>query len=585
MDTTAPATEFPEATESSESAGSVVTESAGSAADWEIGSMRMRDIGGRKVAVVRTESGFHAVDNACPHQGYGLTTGSLDGELLTCLWHNWKFDVTTGACVRGEEAVACHQTKLVDGEVHVTVTSPSNSEKQAKLWPSLRQGINSDYVGQISRDSVRLLETGADAADIMWAGVQETAAKTDYGIGHELAMAADCLALAEVRHGTDQALPLVQGLAGLSETTRDRPVRETPNPDEQIVVSDAIEREDVDGAMAGTLGAILSGADPSAIRHQLIEAASAHHLGYGHGMIYTQKSFEVLDRVGWHRAPDLLPHLAARLVWSTREDTLPYMTKAMKVLTTVDLNALADTTKADGWTPIGLVDTMLDATEAPIDVAVAATTNGAGIEGLLDAVSLGASRRLLRHDLQVELDFEEDFGWLDITHALTTAQAARWAWRTDPGPHTARAALFAVWLLFDSGRAERRYGISNETTEATRNGETNTGTTIGVTEPLTAAVVGNQTDQAVNLAMTGDQDEVGLTLAEASLSDMAGSFIVSAHLIKTVEAARREAAVTASSLPLAAAARFLSAPRLERFVAANVAASVDFVTSGRPPKR
>ncbi len=547
--------------------------------------MRMRDIGGNKVAVVRTESGFHAVDNACPHQGYGLTTGSLDGELLTCLWHNWKFDVTTGACVRGEEAVACHQTEVVDGEVHVTVTSPSNAQKQAKLWPSLRQGIKSDYVGQISRDSVRLLETGADPADIMWAGVQETAPKTDYGIGHELAMAADCLALAEVRHGTDQALPLVQGLAGMSESTRDRPVRETPEPDEQVVVSEAIENEDVDGAMAGTLGAILSGDDPSAIRHQLIEAASAHHLGYGHGMIYTQKSFEVLDRVGWHRAPDLLPHLAARLVWSTREDTLPYMTKAMRALTAVDLNALAETTKADGWAPNGLVDTMLDAPEAPIETAVAAATNGAGIEGLLDAVSLGASRRLLRHDLQVELDLEDDFGWLDITHALTTAQAARWAWRTDPGPHTARAALFAVWLLFDSGRAERRYGISDQTTEATAGGEAIAGTTTGLAEPLTAAVIGNRTEEAVAAAMTGDQTEVGLALAEASLSDMAGSFIVAAHLIKTTEAARREATITGSSLPLAAAARFLSAPRLERFVAANVAASVDFVTTGRPPKR
>lgn len=584
MDTSSTATESADTTVI-ESAGSTVTESAGSVEDWDVGSMRMRDIGGNKVAVVRTASGFHAVDNACPHQGYGLTTGSLDGELLTCLWHNWKFDVTTGACVRGEEAVACHKTEVVAGEVHVTVTSESDSEKQTKLWPSLRQGIKSDYVGQMARDSVRLLETGASPGDIMWAGIKETAPKTDYGIGHELAMAADCLALAEVRHGTDQALPLVQGLAGMSETTRDRSVRQPPEPDETVVVSEAIEREDVDGAMAGTLGAILSGDDPSAVRHQLIEAASAHHLGYGHGMIYTQKSFEVLDRVGWDRAPDLLPHLAARLVWSTREDTLPYMTKAMRQLATVDLNALAGTTKADGWTPDGLVDTMLDAPEAPIDIAVAAATNGAGIEGLLDAVSLGASHRLLRHDLQVELNLEEDFGWLDITHALTTAQAARWAWRTDPGAHTARAALFAVWLLFDAGRAERRHGIKESAVDIATNGVSMSGTDRSAGDELADAIILKQTDRSVDLAMTGDREAIGIALAEASLADMAGSFIVSAHLIKTVEAARREAQETNSSLPLAAAARFLSAPRLERFVAANVAASVDFVTSGRPPKR
>ncbi|MEM7324558.1 MAG: Rieske 2Fe-2S domain-containing protein [Actinomycetota bacterium] len=579
----------PGAAPNTESDSTTVTRAVGDVADWEIGSMRMRDVDGHKIAVVRTESGFHAVDNACPHQGYGLTTGSLDGELLTCLWHNWKFDVTTGNCVRGEEAVACHQTDVVDGEVHVTVTSPTDEEKQQKLWPSLRQGITSDYVGQISRDSVRLLQTGAAPGDIMWAGIEETAPKTDYGIGHELAMAADCLALAEVRHGTDRALPLVQGLAGMSETTRDRPVRETPDPDESIVVSHAIEREDADSAMAGTLASIISGDDPAVIRHQLIEAASAHHLSYGHGMIYTQKSFEVLDRVGWHRAPELLPHLAARLVWSTREDTLPYMKKAVRRLATVDLGALAETERADGWQPNDLVDTLLDATEAPIDAAVAAAATGAGIDGLFDAVSLASSRRLLRHDLAVELDLDDDFGWLDITHALTTAQAARWAWEIDPGPHTARAALFAVWLLFDSGRAERRRGRWDGARELTEDGPGGPGVTIGsetgIGAELTNAVITSDTDRAVELAMTGDPDEVGLALAEASLADTAGSFIVAAHLIKTTEAARRESATTGSALPLAAAARFLAAPRLERFVASNVAEAVEFVTTGRPPKR
>jgi hypothetical protein len=74
-------------------------------------------------------------------------------------------------------------------------------------------------------------------------------------------------------------------------------------------------------------------------------------------------------------------------------------------------------------------------------------------------------------------------------------------------------------------------------------------------------------------------------LADASLADRAGSFIVAAHLVKTTEAARREAEELDSSLPLAATARFLAAPRVERFVAANVTESVDFVTTGRPPRR
>ncbi|MEM7275758.1 MAG: Rieske 2Fe-2S domain-containing protein [Actinomycetota bacterium] len=576
-------------TEHGTETATTISGTVGRAEDWTVGSMKMGNVDGHKVMVARTDSGFHAIDNACPHQGYGLTTGVLDGQLVTCQWHNWKFDVTTGACVRGEEDVACHRVDLVDGEVQVTIEVPDQASRQAVLWPSLKRGVENHYVGQIARDSVRLLDTGATPADILAEGVAATAARAEDGIGHELAMTADCLALAEIRTGTEQALPVVQGLAALSEVTRDRPSREVQRPAPEVDVPAAIEVEEVDAAMAGTLGAILEGRDPETVRRALIEAASAHHLGYGHGIIYTQKSFEFLDRVGWDRAPELLPHLAARLTYLTREDTLPYMVGAMRQLAGIDLGMLAETERADGWEPDELADALLTADEAPLTVAATAAARGAGIDGVLDAVSLGASTRLLRHDLEIELDRADPFGWLDITHALTTAQAARWAWTVAPGPATARAALFAVWLLFDAGRSERRHGPSSPDEAIAdllaSSDVSPAATDHGAADGLAQAIKRGNVTEAVVSAATGDREAVGIALAEASLADGAGSFIVAAHLVKTAEAARRESAITDSSLPLVAAARFLAAPRLERFVTASVAESVDFVTTGRPPRR
>ena len=170
----------------SEAAGGpqTTTESVGDPESWAVGTMKMKKVGDHRVAVARTESGFHAVDNACPHQGYGLATGTLDGELLTCQWHNWKFDVRTGHCVRGEEDVACHAVDVVDSEVRVTVTAPSIAEQRQRLWPSLRRGIDADYPGQIARDSLRLLTTGVSPAEVMWAGLEDTVARTEDGIGH-----------------------------------------------------------------------------------------------------------------------------------------------------------------------------------------------------------------------------------------------------------------------------------------------------------------------------------------------------------------------------------------------------------------
>lgn len=548
--------------------------------------MQLAKVQGRQILLVHTGTGVHALDNACPHQGYGLATGALtlidsdDGTaggdaLVTCLWHNWKFRTSDGRCVLGEESVAAHSVRIDHGEIIVEVDVPSAVEQQAALWPSLRSGLERDHPGQIARDTTRLLITGVSPAEIIAAAIAIGAAKADYGLGHETALAADCLALAQSREGDDRVLPIVQALTGISETTRDRVPRVVPAPRADIDIVEAIAAEDVDAAMAAVAGALHTDMEFGAIRSRFIHAASSHHFDYGHGAIYTQKVFELLDRIGWQHAVSVLPHLAATLAWGTREDTLPYMRKAQRTITEADLPAMA-AVPAHRTTDVhrdALVKALLDDHDAPMDACVEAAIGGAGVEGLLDAVTLAASHRLLRHDLDVEFDHTEPFGWLDITHALTYSNAARWAWRIDPGPHTARLALYAAWLAHDSGRSERRHG----------------GYTTPAWQPAPAdirkAVCRLDSDVAVAAALAGTVDDVHDQLIRAAFDDRSGAFIVVAHLVKTAHAAAHEARATGSMLPLAAAARFIAAPRMERFVATSVAASIDFVTTGRPPRR
>ncbi len=557
-------------------AANTTTATVGSVDDFAEGTMKMTSVGTRRIVVIRTASGIHALDNACPHQGYGMATGALDGELLTCQWHNWKFDVRDGSCVRGEEAIPCHAVSIEDDQVVVSVTEPSNEEQRATLWRSLRTGMERNYVGQVARDTARLLHAEASPAEIMGDAIAYGAPRNEWGVGHEMAQAADLLAWAEIRTGDEAALPLVHGLAGISEVSRDRPARPVPAPDATIDFGQAIEAEDIEGAMSATMAAINEGRDPAAIRHDFIDAVSQHHLGYGHGIIYTQKAFELLDRVGWQLAPDLLPHLAASVGWATREDVLPYMRKAMRSITDADLGAMveADDRTVTGWNETSaLADRLSAATDAPIETAVEAVLHGAGVEGLLDAITLGASRRLLRHDLDIEFDHEEDFGWLDITHALTMSRAARWAWEVDPGPQSARIALFATWLLFDSGRAERRHGAGPSAA--------------ATSTPSDFATAVRMKDVGGALAWMEEADRTDAVdaMITAALDDQAGSFIVSAHVIKLAQAAAEEATTIDSIEPVLATTRFIAAPRLERFVSANVASSLDFVRTGNPPKR
>src|SRR6476620_7856757 len=97
----------------------------GNLAEFPIGSLKLVKVDGRRLCVVHTSSGVHALDNACPHEGYGLTTGELDGELLTCAWHNWKFRVSDGRCVLGEEDVRTHVVDIADdGTMRISLVEP-----------------------------------------------------------------------------------------------------------------------------------------------------------------------------------------------------------------------------------------------------------------------------------------------------------------------------------------------------------------------------------------------------------------------------------------------------------------------------
>jgi 3-phenylpropionate/trans-cinnamate dioxygenase ferredoxin subunit len=58
--------------------------------------MRVFKVNDREILIVNVEDKFYAFKNRCPHMGYPLYFGSLEGKLLTCGFHYAKFDVRTG---------------------------------------------------------------------------------------------------------------------------------------------------------------------------------------------------------------------------------------------------------------------------------------------------------------------------------------------------------------------------------------------------------------------------------------------------------------------------------------------------------
>lgn len=61
------------------------------------GEARVVEAGGRMLALFNVDGAYHCIDNTCPHRGGPLGEGELEGRVVSCPWHAWRWDVTTGA--------------------------------------------------------------------------------------------------------------------------------------------------------------------------------------------------------------------------------------------------------------------------------------------------------------------------------------------------------------------------------------------------------------------------------------------------------------------------------------------------------
>lgn len=79
-------------------------------------------VDGRTIALFRIKDGYYAMANNCLHRGGPLGEGNLAGEVVTCPWHGWKFDVRTGAfTVIPTLKVATYKVTERDGSVMVEI--------------------------------------------------------------------------------------------------------------------------------------------------------------------------------------------------------------------------------------------------------------------------------------------------------------------------------------------------------------------------------------------------------------------------------------------------------------------------------
>jgi len=80
------------------------------------------EINGHEIALFRVDGRYYAVSNICPHQHAPvLSEGKLEGAVVTCRMHGWRFDITTGAAVESSGRLRNYELLLEDGEIFVRI--------------------------------------------------------------------------------------------------------------------------------------------------------------------------------------------------------------------------------------------------------------------------------------------------------------------------------------------------------------------------------------------------------------------------------------------------------------------------------
>jgi nitrite reductase/ring-hydroxylating ferredoxin subunit len=73
------------------------------------------------VAVARVGGKLYAFEDLCKHEGCPLSAGLLTGTTVMCQCHGTKYDVTSGAVLRGPatEGLEAYEVREQNGEIQI----------------------------------------------------------------------------------------------------------------------------------------------------------------------------------------------------------------------------------------------------------------------------------------------------------------------------------------------------------------------------------------------------------------------------------------------------------------------------------
>ena len=269
----------------------------------------------RSIVVFVDDGKVAAVDNRCPHMGFPLQRGTVKDGILTCHWHEARFDLCSGCTFDAfADDVPTFDT-VIQGDIVYVCPTPRKAEDASYHLGRLEKGIL-EGVGLVQAKSIiGLLKSGSDSRQVVRKVVLLASGRRDTWapgmayltiigrlmpyLSEETAYFALCSAVQRVASEMQQTPP-----------RRPRQALDGPHDKERLHgwMRHWLEGRHRDGAERVLLTAIADQASPAELSALLLGAETDRvYAAQGHTFDGANKALELMELVGADLAADLLP--------------------------------------------------------------------------------------------------------------------------------------------------------------------------------------------------------------------------------------------------------------------------------------
>ena len=276
----------------------------------------------RPVLLLYDQGRVFALDNRCPHMGFPLHEGSVDGGILTCHWHHARFDLASGCTfdLWADDVPTC-PVELRDGEIWVKPDFKL-AEPIAHWRRRLDDGMAHNLRLVIAKSVYGLRSAGATPAKIA-RQVALFGVRNRDGWNTGLTILTTLGNLLPLLPEEETYLALFSGARRVAADCADEPPRRERAPlasaPEFATLKDWVRRWTAvrhrEAAERTLLTAIAAGASPVELADMLFAAETDRTFADGgHSLDFVNKAFECLDLIGWEHAALVLPTVVGQMV-------------------------------------------------------------------------------------------------------------------------------------------------------------------------------------------------------------------------------------------------------------------------------